>query len=73
MAQKTSLQKSHSKASNAKLTLLCLLTAIVSTCIWAGLAVIAFMPNIYYIGIVIAIVSFVLSILCINLLGKFTR
>jgi uncharacterized membrane protein YqhA len=27
----------------------------------------------FYIGLIIAVVSLILSILCINLLGKFTR
>jgi uncharacterized membrane protein YfhO len=70
---KSSLQKSHSKASNFKLTLLCLLTALVSTCVWAGGALIVFKPDMFYIGLIIAVVSLILSILCINLLGKFTR
>ena len=70
---KTSLQKSHSKASNFKLTFLCLLTALVSTCVWAGGALIAFKPDMFYIGLIVAGVSLVLSILCNNLLGKFTR
>ncbi len=73
MAEKTSLQRSHSKSSNAKLTLLCLLTALVSTGIWAGAALIYFIQSMFYIGIIVAAISAILTFLCINLLGKFTR
>ena len=64
MAQ-TSLQKSHSKASNAKLTLLCLLTAIVSTSLWAGVAIIIFVESLLILGIAISAISLILTFLCI--------
>ena len=35
---KTSLQKSHSKASNFKLTLICFLTILFFGALWCGLA-----------------------------------
>ncbi|MBQ7152599.1 MAG: hypothetical protein IJR83_01515 [Clostridia bacterium] len=38
MAQKTSLEKSHSKWSNFKLTLLSVLTSLFVTCFWVTLA-----------------------------------
>ena len=58
---KTSLEKSHSKASNAKLTLLCLLTAIASTGIWVGIAIIILLANYLVLGICVAAVSAVVS------------
>jgi len=72
MAQ-TSLQKSHSKASNAKLTFLCLLTAIVSTSLWVGVAIIIFVESLLILGIAISAISLILTFLCIQLLGKFAR
>ncbi len=73
MAEKTSLQKSHSKASNAKLTLICLLTALFSTGIFAGSALIAVLGDKFYIGTIVLVVSAILSVLCVEALGKFTR
>ncbi len=70
---KSSLQKSHSKASNAKLTLLCLLTAIASTGIWAGVAIIILLTDFLTLGICVAAVSAVVTFLLIQLLGKFAR
>ncbi len=70
---KSSLERSHSKASNFKLTLLCLLTALVSTGIWAGVAIIFFLKDFLVLGIVVASVAAVLTFLCIQLLGKFAR
>ena len=70
---KSSLERSHSKASNFKLTLLCLLTALVSTSIWAGVAIIYFIEAMLVLGIIITAVSAVLTFLCIQLLGKFAR
>lgn len=69
----TSLQKSHSKSSNAKLTLLCLLTAIASTGIWAGIAIIILLANYLVLGICVAAASAVVTFLLIQLLGKFAR
>ena len=70
---KSSLQKSHSKASNAKLTLLCLLTAIASIGIWAGVAIIILLENMLWLGCVVAGASAVLTFILIQLLGKFAR
>ena len=70
---KSSLEKSHSKASNAKLTLLCLLTAIASTGIWVGIAIIILLANYLVLGICVAAVSAVVTFLLIQLLGKFAR
>jgi ABC-type multidrug transport system permease subunit len=70
---KTSLEKSHSKASNAKLTLLCLLTAIASTGIWVGIAIIILLANYLVLGICVAAISAVVTFLLIQLLGKFAR
>ena len=70
---KTSLQKSHSKVSNFKLTILCLLTALFSSAIWAGVAIILLIDSMVTLGIIISSVSLVLTILFIQLLGKFAR
>ena len=70
---KSSLQKSHSKASNAKLTLLCLLTAIASTGIWVGIAIIILLEAYLTLGIIVAAASAVVTFICIQLLGKFAR
>ena len=70
---KSSLQKSHSKASNAKLTLLCLLTAIASTGIWVGVAIIILLTDFLTLGIIVAAASAVVTFLLIQILGKFAR
>ena len=69
----TSLQKSHSKVSNFKLTLLCLLTALASTAIWAGIAIIFFLKDFLALGIIVSAVALALTFICIQLLGKFAR
>lgn len=67
---KTDLEKSHSKASNFKLTLICALLAISVSLIWVGLFLIEMEKA---LGISIAAVSGVLSILSFFLIGRFTR
>jgi len=67
---KTDLEKSHSKASNFKLTLICALLAISVSLIWVGLILI---EKEKALGISIAAVSGVLSILSFFLIGRFTR
>ncbi len=67
---KTDLEKSHSKASNFKLTLICALLAISVSLIWVGLILI---EKEKALGISIAAVSGVLSILSFLLIGRFTR
>ena len=67
---KSSLEKSHSKASNFKLTMICLLAAISFNAIFAGLALININK---IIGIIVAIFGGVLSIFSYLLISRFTR
>lgn len=69
---KTSLEKSHSKASNAKLTFFCLLASIAVSALWVGIAGIG--TEAYRIfGIILASVGAVLTLCSLFLIGKFTR
>ncbi len=70
MAEKTALQKSHSKASNAKLTLICFLLSLGAAALFAGLALI---PVFKLIGIITAVAGGVLAFLMWMAVGKFTR
>ena len=72
---RTSLEKSHSKSSNAKLTLLCLAASLFSSVMIACLAFLdSFELNTkFYIIAGTFVVTFLLSVLCINGLKKFTR
>ncbi|MBQ9520257.1 MAG: hypothetical protein IJR67_02145 [Acholeplasmatales bacterium] len=69
----TSLQKSHSKASNFKLTLICLLTALFNALLWTGVAMI-FIPMVpsvvAYITLGVGVAG---SVLFFLLIGKFSR
>lgn len=67
---KTSLERSHSKASNFKLTLMCLLAAIFFNGIFAGLVLINFNQ---IIGIIVAIACGVLSLISYFSITRFTR
>ena len=73
MAQnnKTSLEKSHSKSSNAKLTLLCLFSVLCFSALWVCLCFLKD-DNIAYI-IPACIASAILSFLCLLLFNKFKR
>lgn len=72
MSSKTSLEKSHSKASNAKLTFMCLIASISVSALWVGVMLIGY--EVYKIfGIVLAIVGFVLTVISILFINKFTR
>ena len=67
---KTSLEKSHSKASNFKLTMICLLAAISFSLIFVGIAII----NKYKtLGIILAAAGGVMTILSYLLISRFTR
>lgn len=57
-----SLKKSHSKASNAKLTLLCILTAIAFAVLWVGLGLIG-LADYKTLGIVLTAVGGAVSAL----------
>ncbi|MCQ2414205.1 MAG: hypothetical protein MJ082_05375 [Clostridia bacterium] len=68
--QKTSLEKSHSKVSNFKLTLLCLLGAIGYAALFFG---IAWLVAGVKVAIVPLAVGAVLSVLSLIALRKFVR
>lgn len=72
MAEKTSLEKSHSKASNAKLTLICFLAALAVSVLWVGIAFIG-SQGLKTLGIIMAAAGAVVTVLCILLIGKFSR
>lgn len=70
---RTSLEKSHSKSSNAKLTLLCFVTTILVSVAWASLALLDTATNYFFINIIVSVASLFLTFLCVKALGKFTR
>ncbi len=70
---KTSLQRSHSVASNFKLTLICLLLAISLSAVWFGIILINHPSVDIVIGIVVTAVSAVVALISFLLLSKFTR
>lgn len=67
---KTSLQKSHSKASNFKLTFICFIAAFAISTLWIGISVVKAIPT---LGYVLIPVSAVTTILSLFLISKFTR
>lgn len=72
MAEKTSLEKSHSKASNTKLTFICFLAALAVSVMWVGLALIGWEAYRVF-GIILAACGGVVTVLTLLLIGKFTR
>lgn len=70
MAEKTSLERSHSKSSNAKLTLLCLLS---STSLMLAVATIGLVEKVGSLMLIICALCSVIFILTVSLFGKFTR
>ncbi|MCQ2742945.1 MAG: hypothetical protein MJ239_06635 [Bacilli bacterium] len=72
--EKTSLEKSHSKSSNAKLTFLCFLASIFSSSFVAGLAIFnGTFDTRGYIALGVSAASLLLSLLFIRALKNFTR
>ena len=67
---KTSLEKSHSKASNAKLTLICFLTILFFAVLWCGLVLIKQEKT---FGIILTCAGGIGTILCFLLLNAFSR
>ena len=67
---KTSLEKSHSKASNAKLTLICFLTILFFGILWAGLVL---LKESNTFGIILTCAGGVGTVLCFMLLNAFSR
>ena len=71
MKEKTSLEKSHSKVSNFKLTMIAFLGAVGIAALWIGLAIIKM--DILYIAIPMIAGGAFLAFLSFILVGKFTR
>ena len=69
--EKTSLEKSHSKWSNFKLTILCLFITIIVSCIWIVICFINYFKLAYFVLILLGLL--LLLILFIYLLIKFKR
>ena len=67
---KTSLEKSHSKASNAKLTLICFLTILFFGVLWVGLVLLKESKT---FGIILTCAGGVGTVLCYMLLNAFSR
>ena len=67
---KTSLEKSHSKASNAKLTLICFLTILFFGILWAGLVLLKVEKT---FGIILTCAGGIGTVLCFMLLNAFSR
>lgn len=72
MKEKTSLEKSHSKSSNFKLTFICFLAALSVSLLWVGVSLI-FKDNFKTFGIILTIASGVFTLFTIVLLNKFSR
>ena len=77
--KQSSLEKSHSKKSNAKLTFLVILGAIGFALLWLGVGLLVkgtlpvFTFNIYYVGFPLLGAGLVLLILSYVAVAKFTR
>ena len=69
--EKTSLEKSHSKWSNFKLTCLCLLITISLSTIWVMIAFLKFIDIAYFI--LITVISLIVLVLTKILLKQFKR
>ena len=67
---KTNLEKSHSKVSNFKLTLICLLTIIFFAVLWVGLVQLKVLET---FGLTLTIIGGVGTLACICLLNAFSR
>lgn len=68
---KTNLEKSHSKVSNFKLTILCVLSALFFNLIWIGILIIRNYNKVLGLGVLG--VSAVITLVLYLALGKFTR
>ena len=68
---KTSLEKSHSKASNFKLTCICFLTILFFGLLWCGLVLLKGDQKTF--GLVLTIVGGIGTLGCICLLNAFSR
>ena len=72
MGEKTSLEKSHSKVSNFKLTLICFIATISFSLMWVGLAL-ETIDSYKIFGIILAVCGGVFCALSFLLIAKFTR
>ena len=68
---KTSLQKSHSKISNFKLTLICLFSSIAFSMIWFGFILISRGYDLY--GMLTTGIAILACLLGFVMIGKFSR
>lgn len=67
-----SLEKSHSKSSNFKLTMICLMLTIFASIVWVGVALILNMDS-KVLGSIVLGAGGVGTLLFMWLVGKFTR
>ena len=67
---KTSLEKSHSKSSNFKLTMICLLASLGVASLFVGLG---FLKQYQTLAIILLAAGGVLTLLGLLLINKFTR
>ena len=72
MDEKTSLEKSHNKVSNFKLTILCFLALLFVSALWLGVGLIGNETLMYY-GIIITCCSIILTLLFMLIISNFTR
>ena len=71
---KSSLEKSHSKLSNSKLTLICFMLSLGVSIVWLGVLLLLGFQNIEKaISIATIVVGGVLSVFSVLLVSKFTR
>ena len=69
----TSLEKSHSKSSNFKLTMIAFLGALGLAAVWIGLALVVNGINYFGGGLPLLIGGGVVLLLSVFLIGRFTR
>lgn len=67
-----SLEKSHSKSSNFKLTLICMMLTIFASAIWVGVSLLLNMDS-KVLGSIVLAIGGVGTLLFMWLVGKFTR
>ena len=70
---KTSLEKSHSKSSNFKLTMIAFLGALGMAAVWIGVALVVNGVNFLGGGLPMLIGGAVALVVSIFLIGRFTR
>ena len=72
MDEKTSLEKSHSRVSNFRLTFFCFLALLFVSGLWLGIGLIGNETLMYY-GIVITCCSIILTLVFMLIINNFTR